>query len=233
MHEEDAQCTPFIFSASMQSLTLAPKHIYNTPTMRIIKSATFIIIFVLILSVMSSFSYARSTGSDASQKGYTIGPENVLVIDVYYGRDKNLNRKARVSSKGYITFPLLGEVEVNGLTIAELENILTELLEKDYLVNPQVSVFIEEYSTVSILGQVEEPGSFEIKGRLSVIELISLAGGFTKIAATNDVRIMRTNPDGSRKTIKVKANDIINKGREDEDVQLKPGDIVMVPESFF
>ena len=182
---------------------------------------------------MSSFSYAGAKESEASQKGYTIGPENVLVIDVYYGRDKNLNRKARVSSKGYITFPLLGEVEVNGLTIAELENILTELLEKDYLVNPQVSVFIEEYSTVSILGQVEEPGSFEIKGRLSVIELISLAGGFTKIAATNDVRIMRTNTDGSRKTIKVKANDIINKGREDEDVQLKPGDIVMVPESFF
>ena len=201
--------------------------------MRVLKNSTRIIIFTLILGMMSFSSYAGSKEYDSSQKGYTIGPENVLVIDVYYGRDKNLSRKAKVSSRGYITFPLLGEVEVKGLTIAELENKLTELLEKDYLVNPQVSVFIEEYSTVSILGQVNEPGSFEIKGRLSVIELISLAGGFTKIAATNDVRIMRVTPNGSRTTIKVKANDIINKGKEDEDVQLKPGDIVMVPESFF
>ena len=122
---------------------------------------------------------------------------------------------------------------MTGLTVADLENRLTEMLNKDYLVNPQVSVFIEEYSTVSILGQVKEPGSFEIKGNLSVVELISLAGGFTKIAATNDVRIMRTDSSGVKNTTKVKVNDIINKGREDEDVQLEPGDIVTVPESFF
>lgn len=211
-------------------LTLAPKHIYNTPTMN-----KYLLKILIVLTISLIFNLNPVLFSEATEEnsGYTIGPENVLTIDVYYGRDKNLNRKARVSSKGYITFPLLGEVEVNGLTIAELESELTELLEKDYLINPQVSVFIEEYSTVSILGQVKEPGSFEIKGRLSVIELISLAGGFTKIAATNDVRIMRVSPDGSRTTIKVKANDIINKGREDEDVQLNPGDIVMVPESFF
>jgi len=84
-----------------------------------------------------------------------------------------------------------------------------------------------------VVWPVREPGSYEIKGKLSVIELISLAGGFTKIAATNDVRIIRTNSRGAKQTIKVKANDIVNKGREDEDVQLNPGDIVMVPESFF
>lgn len=217
----------------MESLTLPPKDIYNTSTMRTTKNFTLIIIFTLMLAIVSSFSYAAVKESETSQKGYTIGPENVLQIDVYYGRDRELSRKVRVSSKGFITFPLLGEVEVNGFTIAEVERRLTELLEKDYLINPQVSVFIEEYSTVSILGQVEEPGSYAIKGKLSVIELISLAGGFTKIAATNDVRIIRTKPDGLKQTIKVKANDIINKGREDEDVQLKPDDIVMVPESFF
>ena len=178
----------------------------------------------------SGFAVAESA-SDMS--GYKIGPENALQIDVYYGRDKELSRKVRVSSKGFITFPLLGEVGVSGLTVADLEKKLTEMLEKDYLVNPQVSVYIEEYSTVSILGQVKEPGSFEIKGSLTVIELISLAGGFTKIAATNDVRIIRPLPSGSKTTIKVKANDIVNKGKENDDVALEPGDIVMVPESFF
>ena len=193
-----------------------------------------LILATLIFSFfLFPFSLQVGFAASTDDSGYIIGPENVLQIDVYYGRDKELSRKARVSSRGYITFPLLGEVEVTGLTVADLENKLTEMLNKDYLVNPQVSVFIEEYSTVSILGQVKEPGSFEIKGNLSVVELISLAGGFTKIAATNDVRIMRTDSSGVKNTTKVKVNDIINKGREDEDVQLEPGDIVTVPESFF
>ncbi len=183
--------------------------------------------------MLPAVSKAASTDAPRDISGYKIGPENVLQIDVYYGRDKELSRKVRVSSRGRITFPLLGDVEVSGLTVAELEKKLTELLDRDYLVNPQVSVFIEQYSTVSILGQVKEPGSFEIKGKLTLIEAISLAGGFTKIAATNDVRIMRTMPDGTKSTIKVKANDIINKGREEDDVLLHPGDIITVPESFF
>jgi polysaccharide biosynthesis/export protein len=196
-------------------------------------------IFISSLLLATSFVGGRVTGSFAvaepatDMSGYRIGPENVLQIDVYYGRDRELSRKVRVSSKGLITFPLLGEVEVSGLTVAALERKLTMLLEKDYLVNPQVSVYIEEYSTVSILGQVKEPGSFEIKGSLTVIELISLAGGFTKIASTNDVRIIRTKPDGTKSVIRVRAHDVINKGRESDDVSLEPGDIVTVPESFF
>jgi len=174
---------------------------------------------------------AHSAETDTT--GYTIGPENVLQIDVYYGRNEELSRKARVSSNGYITFPLLGEVEVEGLTVGEVEKKIAHLLDKDYIVNPQVSVFIEEYSTVSILGQVKEPGNYEIRGKLSVVEVISKAGGFTKIAARNDVSIIRTNKNGTKTKIKVKVNDIINKGKEEDDISLKPDDIVTVPESFF
>ena len=200
---------------------------YNTPTMK------SIITFTLVLTLLSTLTFAEAARFTGTSSEYRIGPENVLQIDVYYGRDKNMQRKVRVSSKGFMTFPLLGDVEVEGLTIAELEDKITFLLEKDYLVNPQVSVFIEEYSTVSILGQVKKPGSYEIKGRLSVVELISEAGGFTKIAAPNGVRVMRAKVDGSKKTIVVKVNDIINKGKEKDNVQLQPGDIVTVPESFF
>jgi len=192
---------------------------------------TFILTFTLAFS--SAFAAETTDRGRSDQSGYQIGPENVLLIDVYYGRGEELSRKVRVSSKGYITFPLLGEVEVQDLTVADLEQKLTYLLEKDFLVNPQVSVFIEEYSTVSILGQVEEPGAYEIKGKLTVVELISMAGGFTKIADANNVRVMRTNPDGSKETIRVKAWDVINKGKEEDDLRLRPGDIVTVAESFF
>jgi polysaccharide export outer membrane protein len=197
------------------------------------KKYLYIIVILLMPALIldPNISFARE-GSEVNEE-YKIGPENALLINVYYGRDKNLERKVRVSSDGYITFPLLGKVKVEDLTVSELENELTYLLGEDYLVNPQVSVFIEEYSTVSILGQVEEPGSFEIKGKLTVVELISKAGGFTKIADTNNVKIIRAREDGSKSSIPVRVNDIINRGKEDEDIQLKPGDIVTVGESFF
>lgn len=208
--------------------------------MKDIKTFKYIAFFLILALSLTAIAPDTALGRESykeedrpTDNGYAIGPENVLIIDVYYGRDKEMQRKARVSSQGYITFPLLGEVKVAGLTIAELEKELTRLLEKDYLVNPQVSVFIEEYSTVSILGQVKEPGSFEIKGKLTVIELISLAGGFTKIADRNNVRVMRTRPDGTKDTIRVKADDVINRGREEDNLQLQPDDIVTVPESFF
>jgi polysaccharide export outer membrane protein len=170
----------------------------------------------------------------ASSNEYIIGPENILQIDVYYGKpDDRISQKVRVSSQGLITFPLLGEVEVQGLTITQLEKKLTELLKKDYLVNPQVTVFIEEYSTVSILGEVVKPGSYPIKGKLTVVELISLAEGFTKIASPNKVKVIRTLPDGSKKEIPVRIHDITQRGEQKDNVQLQAGDVVIVPESFF
>jgi len=190
------------------------------------------LICILVSSVVVLPAAAREKVNNVSSE-YKIGPQNVLQIEVYYGRDRNLSRKVRVSSTGYINFPLLGEVEVNGLSINECSDKLRALLEKDYLVNPQVSIFIEEYSTVSVIGQVTKPDNYPIKGKLSVVEAIALAGGFTKIAAPNWVKILRTNTDGTKTTIEVKAGDIINGGKKNEDIQLQSGDIVTVPESFF
>lgn len=207
------------------------------PIMKSIRYIIYSFIVVLSLTLGLSPCFAAEKKSEGTREKvspeYIVGPQNVLQIDVYYGRDMNLERKVRVSSEGKINFPLLGEVEVNGLTVNELERKLTDLLGKDYLVNPQVSVFIEEYSTVSVIGQVNKPGTYQIKGRLTVVEAISLAEGFTKIAAPNGVKILRANPDGTKTTINVKAGDIINGGRKEEDIQLQSEDIVTVPESFF
>ena len=162
---------------------------------------------------------------------YVVGSENVLQIDVYYGKDEKISQKLKVSSKGYITFPLLGEVEVSGLTVSQLEKKLASLLEKDYIVNPQVSVFVEQYSTVSIFGEVTKPGAYPIEGNMTVVELISKAEGFTKIASPNRVKVIRMQQDGSKEEIKIRVKDIINK--QVDDVPLKAGDVVVVPESLF
>ncbi|MBF0522042.1 MAG: polysaccharide biosynthesis/export family protein [Candidatus Omnitrophica bacterium] len=165
---------------------------------------------------------------------YVIGPENALQIDVYYGKNEKISQKVRVSSRGIINFPLVGEVDTTGLTVTELQDKLASLLEKDYLVNPQVTVFIEEYSTVSIMGEVTKPGAYPIKGQLTVVELISLAQGFTKIASPNKVKVIRHNADGTQEEIIVRVYDLMNKeGGDKDNVVLHSGDVVIVPESLF
>jgi protein involved in polysaccharide export with SLBB domain len=166
----------------------------------------------------------------AHAQEYHLGPDDALGISVY--REDELNRNVRVSSDGYISFPLLGKVQVEGLTVPELEDRLTEGL-KRYLKKPQVTVFIQEYSTITVTGQVNKPGSYPLRGKLTVIEAIGLAEGFTKIAARNDVRILRVESGGNEKTIKVKVADIGKKGDRSKDVPLQRGDVVFVPESFF
>ncbi len=160
---------------------------------------------------------------------YRLGPDDVLEITVY--REDELYREIRISSNGSISFPLLGEVKAEGLTTYELEKALEAKLTK-YLKKPQVTVFIKEYSTISVTGQVKEPGSFPLRGELSVLEAIGLARGFTDIAAQNKVKILRME-NGEKKTLTVKVGEISKKGDKSQDVPLKRGDIVFVPESLF
>lgn len=182
---------------------------------------TLLIYFLVLILVFSSFfAYAQE---------YRLGPDDVLDINVY--REEELNRRVRISSDGYFTFPFLRKVKAEGLTVSELERNLKKALRK-YLKNPQVTVFVIEYGTITVTGQVEKPGSFPLKGELTVIEAISLAGGFTKIAAKNSVRIMRVE-NGKEKSILVEVEEISKKGNKLKDVPLKRGDIIYVPESFF
>lgn len=160
---------------------------------------------------------------------YILGPDDFLNVKVY--REEELDREVRIASDGTISFPLLGTVKVAGLTVPEFEAELTKGLKK-YLKNPHVTVFIDEYTTISVTGQVKHPGSYPLRGNLTVIEAIGLAGGFTKIAAQNNVRILR-NHEGKKKTIKVKVKSISKKGDKSLDIPIQRGDIIYVPESLF
>lgn len=176
---------------------------------------------------------AEAPVASVNPSEYKIGPQNNLQIDIYYGKEK-ISQKIQVSSKGDIICPLIGEVHAQGLTVTALQKELTDTLGKDYLVNPQVIVSVQDYSTVSVIGEVKMPGLYPIKGKLTVVELISQAQGFTKIAAPNKVKIIRTNPDGTKKEMLVRVYDIINKAADSSnDVVLQGGDVVMVPESLF
>ncbi len=165
---------------------------------------------------------------------YRINPYDILEISVY--QEEDLTKLTKVSSTGNISLPLLGQTRVAGLTVSEVEKKVTKLLEKDYLVNPQVTVFIKGYHSnkVSILGAIRNPGTYKIPQEkpLTILEVVSKAGGFTNEAARNKLSIIRLE-NGIEKKIEVNTKKITKKGDRSKDVILKPDDIIFVPERFF
>jgi len=169
-----------------------------------------------------------------SRRDYRINAFDVLEISIY--QEPDLNKVVRVSQDGYISFPLVGKVKVAGLDVLKAEEKLAGLLEKDYLVNPSVTIFVKEYCAkkVFVLGEVKNPGAYEIsenKG-LTVLESIALAGGFSTAASINNTRIIRVE-NGLKKYIEVRINEITKNGDKTRDVLLEPDDIVLVPERVF
>ena len=174
------------------------------------------------------------TSLGAQEPDYLLQPEDVVQITVYEQPD--LDTKSRISSTGEIAFPLLGKIKAAGLAVSELRDKIEKLLAKDYLVNPQVQIFIERYRTkqVSVLGSVHSPGKYDMyaERETTVLEAIAMAGGFNDVASVNGTRIIRKE-NGEERTISVKITDITKKGMKEKDISLKPGDIIFVPESFF
>ncbi len=177
---------------------------------------------------------AASVSQAAAIEEYKIQPEDILQITVY--EEPDLTTKVRVATSGEIIFPLLGRLKVVGLSVMELQEKLTELLASDYLVNPQVQVFIESYHArdVFVTGAVTKPGSYPLPAgkTMTVMEAITMAGGFSKEAAINGTRIIRIE-NGKETTLHIRANDIIKKGDKSKDEEVRPNDVVFVPESFF
>lgn len=192
--------------------------------------------FRLMKSVLTLFliAFMAVMAPGAQEPDYHLQPEDILSITVYEQSD--LTTRVRITSEGKISFPLLGKVKAAGLTVSELKDKIAELLEKDYLVNPQVHVFIEEYHVkqISVLGAVKNPGRYDMytERETTILEAIAMAGGFSDVAAVNHTRIIRSE-EGEKSVIQIRITDITKKGQKEKDVALKPGDIIFVPESFF
>ncbi len=164
---------------------------------------------------------------------YRISGADLLQVTVL--GEKDFDRTARVGQNGNISYPLVGEVKVGGLSTSEAERAIADGL-KDYLVKPQVTVFIKEYGNkkVFVFGQVFKPGAVEIptETKMTVLEAVSQAGGFTRIAAPDRTRVIRS-VNGKSESYEIEVSAITKRGEKQKDISLEPNDIVFVPESFF
>ena len=168
-----------------------------------------------------------------SSQAYKLQPGDLVEIQVF--REDTMSRTLRVSGNGTITFPLVGVVEVGGCSLEEAEERLMSRL-SDYLKNPQVSMLVKEYGnkTVYVLGQVQKPAAIQIPPEkpLTVLEAITSVGGFTDIANTSKVRVLRMQ-NGKQTTLDVDVSQITKQGNKALDISLLPGDVVFVPQSMF
>jgi polysaccharide export outer membrane protein len=138
--------------------------------------------FLWSASLLAVLALALCVGPSAFGQEYAIGPRDVLVITVWGQAD--LSRDYTVDPDGFIPFPLIGRVKAVGSNPKELAAQLTELLGKDYLVNPQVIVSVREYLSqkVQVLGAAEKPGVYYLNGPTTMLEILSKAGGLASTA---------------------------------------------------
>lgn len=160
-----------------------------------------------------------AAAADSGMSNYRLGTGDTISINVYDEKELGVE-KARLSDAGTISVPMLGEIKVSGLTVSELESRVVQGLKK-YLINPRVTVSIEQYRDFFVNGQVHKPGSFPFQPGLTVRKAVAIAGGFKDRASQSHVAIIHEG-DETHTPIKV-----------DLGTQVMPGDIITVEESFF
>ena len=176
-----------------------------------LKNAFYVLCFFLILN--SSVLKAQNLTE------YRLGADDVISVTVFNEPDLTL-KEARISSSGTIAMPLIGQVNVSGLTLTELENEIMRLYLGDYLKQPDITVSIVEYRQFYVNGEVKKPGGFSFREGMTVERAITLAGGFSERADKNKISIVREISDG--KIIQANLSTLI-----------RPGDVITVEESFF
>jgi polysaccharide export outer membrane protein len=160
-----------------------------------------------------------------AEEPYRIGKEDVLDVSVW--RDADLSRTLPVRPDGFITLPMVGEVQAEGRTTVELEQDIAHRLQK-YIQTPRVTVMVREVnsSRVYVTGEVQKPGAFPLRGQVTVLQALAMAGGLTEFADRNGMMVIRGN-NGPH--IPVRYSDLIDRRAQGADFPLQPGDTVVVP----
>ncbi len=175
---------------------------------------------VLFAGLALAGSVASAQSQESSFSNYRLGAGDVVSIQVL-GEDDLKREKIRLSDAATISYPVLGEIRLLGKTVGELETLIREGLKGRYLLNPQVTVTIDQYRNFFINGQVVSSGGFQYAPGLTVRKAVSMAGGFKERASRDKIFIIRED-DPKQVPQKVDLN-----------TSVKPGDIITVEESFF
>jgi polysaccharide biosynthesis/export protein VpsN len=186
--------------------------------MAFLRHLAFFLIAGFAVSAVPAPVFAQAATDSLSR--YQLGSGDIITI-VVFGEEDLKREKVRLTDAGTISYPVLGELQVLGRTVGELEKIITDGLRGRYLVNPLVSVSVDQYRPYFIHGQVKKGGAYPFQPGLTVRKAVSVAEGFTERASKEKIFVVR-DKDKNPKPVKVEL-----------DTPVLPGDIITVEESFF
>jgi polysaccharide export outer membrane protein len=166
--------------------------------------------------------------ADAGWSGpFRLGAGDVL--NVFIWKHQELSTIVTVRPDGKINYPLIGEIEAKGLTLGEIEERINKQL-KQQIQDPQVTVILEATHSfrIFVLGEVMQPGVFDLKGPVTVIQALAMARGFTTFASRNKVFIVNSGRGGEQR-IPFSYSTFVQGEDNNQNVMLRPGDTVIVP----
>jgi polysaccharide biosynthesis/export protein len=181
--------------------------------------------FLLACCVIVALAWA--SGAMAQDPNYTVKPGDVLSVSVW--KEPDLQKETLVRPDGSFSFPLVGEVDAKGKTVADLTKTMGQRLAK-YISDPVVTVSIQEIkgNKVYVIGQVNKPGEFIMNPSVDVMQALSMAGGTTPFASLGDIVVLRRTPAG-KQSLPFRYNDVVKGRRMDQNIDLQAGDVVVVP----
>ncbi len=178
----------------------------------------------------TSGSSANSSIGAAVDSNYKLTPSDVIEIEVY--QENDLKKTARIEGDGTVSLALIGKVEVAGLTVSEAKALITDLYNREYLVDPQISVLVITFSpkVIRVLGSVNNPGVVELPydRDLTLTEAIAEVRGISRLGNPKALKIKRVSDDQTEQ-IEINFSKILT-DPDVEDIVLKEGDTIWVPE---
>lgn len=191
-----------------------------------------------LLFCFTSILSAQEAPSSAS---YKLSSQDIILVTVF--DEPELKTEVRISGLGRINLPLIGEISIAGKSLRETELfIASEYKRQEFLRKPAVSIFIQEYGPkeISVLGEVEKPGITQLpleKNKISIVEAISRAGGFTRIAKSDAVKITRTLQSGKKEHFTVNVSELLS-GKSQKSANQRPfmiqsGDVIFIAQRIF
>ncbi len=196
----------------------------------LIKSTIFRSILCMFLVLFASSTIAETKnnkGLMSAPVSYLIGPGDVLSISVW--KEEGMQLEVLVRPDGEITFPLAGEIKAGGLTTKALSEELVKKL-KRYIPHPSVTVSVLKSvsNKIYVIGKVNRPGEFIATGYMDVLQALTMAGGLTPYAESDEIKIIRRTKTGTKMKL-FDYDEVISGERLDMNIILKAGDTVVVP----
>ncbi len=189
------------------------------------------VVRLLALTLAALSGSVSSFAADSAQAEYVLQPMDLVKVEVF--QEPDMERQVRVTQDSSITLPLINKVDLKGKTVQQAQDVIRDLYNKDFLVNPQINLTVMEYAKrdVKVLGQVAKAGAVDIPSDrpLKFLDAIALAGGFTRLADRKRVTLTRTDADGKTTTTEINADNIIQ-SKDADQWMLQQGDVINVPE---